>query len=77
MDDPREGPAAYDPRDNRIITRVQKMDFDQGSGYGFNLLDEETMRPCFRLVFKTPEDAERGRGMMAEIMDHAIWYETV
>ncbi len=75
MDDPRQGPVTNDPPESKITTGVQKMDYAEGSGYGFNLLDEESMKPCFRLVFETTEDAEEGRRMMQEIIEHALWYE--
>jgi len=77
MDDPRETPGMPGTNDalKSILTEVQKMNFPEGTGFGFSLLDEETKTPCFRLVFETTEDAEQGRSMMQEIIEHCLWYE--
>ena len=75
MDDPRATPAPAELDVSSILTHVEKMDFAGGTGFGFNLLDEESKKPCFRLVFETAEDAEEGRSMMQEIIEHALWYE--
>jgi hypothetical protein len=76
MDDPRATPPGPSgPGESSPITGVEKVTYAEGSGYGFSLLDEESKKPCFRLVFETAEDAEEGRSMMAEIIEHALWYE--
>lgn len=75
MDDPRQGMPTNEQDDNDIVTGVEKMNYDQGSGYGFSLLDEESRAPCFRLVFQTQQDAQHARSMMVEMMNHAVWYE--
>jgi hypothetical protein len=75
MDEARQGPPMDDQGENSIITGVERMTFPDGRGYGFNLLDEETRQPIFRLVFETAEDAEKGRAMMEDLIDHCIWYE--
>ncbi|MGO9545667.1 MAG: hypothetical protein ACLPPF_12855 [Rhodomicrobium sp.] len=75
MDDPRNAPGMNDAPQGELITAVQKMDFPEGTGYGFSLLDEATKAPCFKLVFETAADAEQGRAMMSEIMEHALWFE--
>jgi hypothetical protein len=77
MDDPRQGPGPgmNNPGAPQVITAVEKMTFPEGSGFGFNLLDEQTKKPIFRLVFETQEDAEEGRGMMDELIQHCLMYE--
>ncbi len=75
MDDPRAAPAPSGPGESSPITGVEKVTYAEGSGYGFSLLDEESKKPCFRLVFETQEDAEQGRSMMEELIEHALWYE--
>jgi hypothetical protein len=47
----------------------------EGTVYAFSLLDEESMRPCFRLAFETREGAEQGRSMMTEIIEHCLFFE--
>ena len=75
MEDPRQAPGTNDDSPSRLITPVEKVDSPDGSAYGFSLLDEETLAPCFRLAFETREDAEQGREMMKEIVDHCMWFE--
>ena len=63
-----------DPQD-RLITQVERMESPDGVAYGFSLLDEQTLAPCFRLAFETREDAEQGRQMMKDIIGHCMWFD--
>jgi hypothetical protein len=68
MDDPKA------PQ-NRLISQVERIESPDGPAYGFSLLDEETLAPCFRLAFESREDAEQGREMMKEIIAHCAWFD--
>jgi hypothetical protein len=75
MEDPRETPGANDASQSKLITQVEMMQSPDGTAYGFSLLDEESMTPCFRLAFATREDAEQGRSLMTEIIEHCLFFE--
>ncbi|MGO9487067.1 MAG: hypothetical protein ACLPX9_21255 [Rhodomicrobium sp.] len=75
MEDPLKTPGTNDAAPDRLITQVETMQSPDGTAYGFSLLDEESMSPCFRLAFGTREDAEQGRTMMKEILDHCLYFE--
>ncbi len=75
MDEPQGKPGANDAPQNPLISAVAKMDFPDGHGFGFSLLDEESKKPCFSMIFETEEDAAEGRSMMEELIDHALWFE--
>jgi hypothetical protein len=75
MEDPRETPGANDASPSRLITQVETMQSPDSTAYGFSLLDEESMRPCFRLAFETRDDAEQGRSLMTEIIEHCLFFE--
>ncbi len=75
MEDPRQTPGPNDASPSKLITQVETVQSPDGSAYGFSLLDEQTMTPCFRLAFETREDAEQGRAMMTDIIEHCLWFE--
>lgn len=74
MDDPRQNPGGEPPQ-NRLISQVERVESPEGPAYGFSLLDEETLAPCFRLAFETREDAEQGREMMKDLIEHCLWFD--
>jgi hypothetical protein len=76
MDDPRDRPGLNEEEPlSNLLTEVQRMDSAEGTAFVFSLLDEETKSPCFRLAFESAEDARQGREMMAEIIEHCMWFE--
>lgn len=75
MEDPREAAGANDAYPGNLITPVETIQAPDGTAYGFSLLDEESRVPCFRLAFETREDAEQGRTMMKQIIEHCLFFE--
>ncbi len=70
MEDPRETSGA-----DKLISPVETWQSPEGTAYGFSVLGEESMTPCFRLAFETREDADQGRTMMVQIIGHCLYYE--
>ncbi|MFY9641957.1 MAG: hypothetical protein WA384_17270 [Rhodomicrobium sp.] len=69
-----EGPSETSGAE-RLISPVETLQNAEGTSYGFSVLDEESMTPCFRLAFDTREDADQGRTMMVQIIEHCLFYE--
>jgi hypothetical protein len=69
-----ERQAMNDPHQTRMTT-VQRIRFDEGTGYGFTVFGETRIAPCFSFAFDTIEDAEEARAAMQGIIAKAVWYD--